>query len=89
MADHFDDNPLIATLRRIYFAPDGDEGANAIWGAYAQEFAKMDDTNRRSDLLTIDAYLNENAAATRETAALFQQRRHLGDIDATLRKARR
>jgi hypothetical protein len=87
MADHFDDNPLITTLRRIYFG-DG-ETANEVYDAYCQQFLQMDDTNRRSDLLIIDAYLNDNAAATREYAALVQQRRHLGDIDVKLRKARR
>jgi len=89
MADNFDDNPLIGTLRRIYFAPDGDESANAIYDGYCRQFIKMDDTNRRADLLVIDGYLQEHSTVTREHAALIQQRRHLGDLDSTLRKAGR
>jgi hypothetical protein len=87
--DHFDDNALIGTLRKIYFAPDGDESAGAIYDSYCQQFARMDETARRGELLVIDGYLSENAAATREYAALITQRRHLGSLDATLRKAGR
>jgi hypothetical protein len=89
MADHYDDNALIKTLRRCFFSPDGDESANGVYNHYIDQFSRMNETVRRGELLVIDGFLSENAEPTREFAQLFTQRRQLGDLDQKLRRAGR
>jgi len=86
MKDHYDDSPVIAHLRRAYF---GDESGEQIWDQYRRAFSLQGPVERRSDIFQIDAYLGENAAPTRETAALISMRRQLADVDDLLRKAGR
>jgi hypothetical protein len=86
MRDHYDDSPVVARLRRAYFA---DESGDEIWQTYQRAFALQGPVERRSDINQIDNYIGEDAPLSREMADLFAKRRQLVDLDELLRKAGR
>ena len=69
MADHYDDNAVIAALRRAYFGDDDASGPE-IFADYKTIFSALPQTRRRHELLVIDDHLTAgDLKPTRETAA--------------------
>jgi hypothetical protein len=89
MADNFDDNPIVAHLRKIYYGAE-DATPNALWGFFKEQFAKQPAAGRHCDLIAIDSYLAEHGTSpTRETADLISKKRELSDLHSVLSRAGR
>jgi hypothetical protein len=89
MADNFDDNAVVAHLRKIYYGAE-DATSSDLWSFYKDQFAKQSPAGRHSDLLSIDNYLAEyGMSATRETADLISKKRELADLHGILTRAGR
>ncbi len=84
---NYDENPIIANLRKSYLSPDED-GAQ-IWQTFKNDFAKKDPNTRRADLRTVEAYLGEQTSVTRDHAAMIQMKRELDVVHAILWRAGR
>jgi hypothetical protein len=84
---NYDENPVIAGLRKAYWSPD--EDGQQIWQTYKTEFAKRPANDRRADLRTVDGYLAEQTSVTKDHAAMLQMRREMEDIHTMLWRAGR
>ena len=83
----YDDNEIIAGLRKSYWSPD--EDGSQIWASFKAEFAKKLPDARRADLRTVEQYLGEQISVTRDHAAMIQMKRELDDVHAILWRAGR
>jgi hypothetical protein len=87
--DHFDDSPIIKTLRSAYFGND-DAQPHEVFSDYRICFSAMPPLTRRSELNAIDNHLEQHGTKpTRELAATISMRRSLADLDALLRRSGR
>jgi hypothetical protein len=89
MADNFDDDAVVAHLRKIYYGAE-DATPDALWGFFKEQFAKQPAAGRHCDLLSIDNYLAEfGTTPSRETADLISKKRELSDLHGILTRAGR
>jgi hypothetical protein len=83
----YDENPIIANLRRAYWSPDEDAGQ--IWETFKAHFVRSDANSRRQSLTVMDQHLENEDRPTREHAEMLQKKRELSDLHLALHRAGR